>query len=84
MQSKQINSTDARSFPQIWATLSKDERDDLSLMFFQKKCCLTRQAVHYWGKGEKSPRNPLVRDTVAQIVSKKLGVKVYPQTLFPR
>ena len=78
------NSTDTRSFPEIWATLSKDERDDLSLKFFQKKCCLSRQAVFYWGSGERIPGSPLVRETIAQIVSKTLGTKVYPQTLFPR
>ena len=76
--------TDARSFPEIWATLSEDERDNLSLELFKKKCCRTRQAIFYWAKGERAPINQLVRDTVAQIVGKMLGAKVFPQTLFPR
>lgn len=77
-------SIDTRSFPEIWAALSKDERDELSLKLFQNKCCRSRQAIHYWGKGEKSPLNPLVRETVAKVVTKQIGAKVLTQTLFPR
>lgn len=83
MQSKEKLPVDARSFPQIWAALNSDERDDLTNSFFQAKCCLSRQAVFYWASGQKKPRNRLVRDTVSKIVGKAIGAKVIPATLFP-
>ena len=83
MQSKENISTNTKSFPEIWATLTGDERDALAIKFYQKKCCKTRQAVFYWATGQRVPATPLVRDVVAELVSKAIGEKVYANTLFP-
>jgi hypothetical protein len=75
--------TNTRTFPEIWAVLSKDERDDLSDRLFRRKCCRTRQTVWNWGNGIKRPATPLVRDAVADVVSKMTGEKHNAVTLFP-
>lgn len=82
-QSKLNNSTNTKTFPEIWKTLNSDERDALTIKFYQKKCCKTRQAVFYWATGQRVPASPLVRDVVADLVSKAIGEKVYARTLFP-
>lgn len=75
-------STNTKSFQEIWATLSTAERDELSIKFFQKKCCKTRQTVWNWGAGATTP-HPLVRDAVCALVSKAIGQKCFSNTLFP-
>lgn len=82
MQNKEIIQTNTKSFPEIWATLSEDEKDELRLKFYQRKCCKTRQAISYWVTGQRRP-SPLVRETIAGIVSKSIGAKCYAHTLFP-
>ena len=84
MQSKEKDSIDARSFPEIWATLSLNERDELVYSLIRNKCCTTRQAIYYWASGKKAPRNLLLRDTVAKAVGKVTGSRIVASTLFPR
>lgn len=83
MQSKQNISTDARSFQQIWANLSQQEREDLTLKLYNARCCRTRQTIWKWANGITKPNHPVVRNTVANVVGKAIGSRVLPQTLFP-
>lgn len=70
------------SFPEIWATLTEDEREDLRLKFYQKKCCKSRQAISLWATGQRRP-TPMAREAIAVMVSKVVGAKCLPSTLFP-
>ena len=84
MQRKEEISNDARSFPEIWATLSVGEKDDLVYELIKAKCCKTRTAIGMWGRGDRQPGNNLTRDVIARSVNKVLGLKVHSATLFPR
>lgn len=84
MQSNKEISNDARSFPQIWATLSVGEKDDLVYELIKAKCCKTRTAVGMWGRGDRQPSNALTKDTIAKVIGKTLGLRVFSSTLFPR
>lgn len=77
------NQTDARTFPQIWASLTKYQRDDLSYSLLTAKCTKTRQTIWNWGSGRTMPNIPLVKEKVAQCVSRVIGLKTYGNTLFP-
>lgn len=83
MQSKQNISTDARTFAQIWAKLSPQEREDLTLRLYNARCCKTRQTIWKWANGKTQPNHPVVRDTVANVVGKAIGSRVLATTLFP-
>ena len=83
MQISEIISTDARTFPQIWEGLTSNEREDLTIEIYKTKCCRTRQTIWKWANEKARPGSPLVRETVAKVVSKAIGAKVYPHTLFP-
>lgn len=83
MQSKENIAVDARTFPEIWESLNTDEQSNLRADLLGSKCCTTRQCIHYWAKGEKSPNMPIVRNAVAKVVGKFLGKKVFAATLFP-
>ena len=83
MQSKEIILTNTKTFPEIWSTLTSSEQDDLCIKFYQRKCCKSRQAIYLWSKGQRKPTNPMVRDAIAAIVSKVVGAKCFPDTLFP-
>ena len=84
MQRCKENFNDARSFPEIWATLSAGEKDDLVYELIKAKCCKTRTAVGMWGRGDRQPGNNLTRDVIAKSIGKVLGLKVHSATLFPR
>ena len=74
---------DARTFPQIWASLTEGERGDLIYELMKGKCCTTRQAVYNWAKETRTPASRLVRDEVAKVVGKFLGSRCLGATLFP-
>lgn len=74
--------TDTRTLPQIWENLSKDEQEDLILRIYNAKCCKSRQTVRNWMSGRVFPGSPLVRDAVANCVSKITGTRVHSTTLF--
>ena len=82
MNEKNLN--DARSFPEIWATMSAGEKDDLVYELLKSKCCKTRTAIGMWGRGDRQPSNNLTRDVIAKSIGKVLGLKVHSATLFPR
>jgi len=84
MQVYTEKSIDARSFPEIWATLNKGEKDDLVYELLKNKCCTTRTAINQWGRGVRTPANYAAKDIVARSIGKVLGLKVHSATLFPR
>ena len=78
----ETTSLNARTFPQIWENLSSDERESLTLEIYNAKCCRTRQTIWKWATDKVRP-STLVRETLAKVVSKAIGTKVYANTLFP-
>ncbi len=82
MQSNEKEIIDARAFPQVWESLSDTERNDLALEIYKRKCCTTRQTIHNWATGSITPM-PIVRDAVAEAVTKVTGRKVVAKFLFP-
>ncbi len=82
MQNKQNSSYDARNFGEIWNSLTPDEREDLTLRLYNAKCCKTRQTIWKWANGKARPSAPIIRDMVAKVVSKTVGLNVLPKTLF--
>ena len=84
MQSKENVLTNTKSFHEIWESLTPDQQDDLTADLFKAKCCKTRQAIWWWHTGKKQPINPLIRETIAKVVSKAIGERVFPHTLFPK
>lgn len=74
---------DLRSFPEIWGTLTKDERDGVTLQLFKDGCTMVRQTVWNWASGKWQPRTMAMRNAIAASVSKALGVRVFGSTLFP-
>lgn len=83
MQSKENKSNDARSFPEIWGTLTSEQREDLTLRLYNAKCCKTRQTVWAWSIGKRRPQSPIIKDAVAKAVEKTIGRRVFGATLFP-
>ena len=82
MQRNKILVINPKSFPEIWAALTEQQKDDLSIKFYQSQCCKTRQTVWNWAKGVFKPL-PLHRNVIADILTKYLGEKFYAHTLFP-
>lgn len=83
MQSKEKIPTDARSFPEIWATLTVDEKEELVYELLKTRCCTTRTAIRQWGRAVRRPANILTQETVAKAIHKVLGIRVLRTTLFP-
>ena len=84
MQVYKENSIDARSFPEIWAALSVDEKEELVYELLKSRCCTTRTAIRQWGRAVRRPANILTQETVAKAIHKVLGIRVHRTTLFPR
>ena len=83
MQVYKEKTVDARTFPQIWASLNSSERDELSYQLFRAKCTKTRQTIWNWANGKSQPNMPLIRKAVASVVGKVIGTPVLENTLFP-
>lgn len=83
MQSKAKISYDARTFQQIWESLGKDERHELSSRIYQNKCAGAPSTIWFWGNGKKAPASPLIRETVSKVVGSFLNIKTHPKILFP-
>lgn len=84
MQSNKTITTDARTFPEIWASLSFDDRDELSYQLIKSRCASTRQTIWYWGNNKRRPISPLIRNEIAKCVTKVTGHRVLGNTLFPQ
>lgn len=83
MQMSEKNLIDARSFQEIWKTLDRYQRQELSLRLQKSRCCATRQTVINWAYGHTQPNLPLIRKTISQVVGKYLNATTYAHTLFP-
>lgn len=83
MQNNTNCGIDARTFPEIWKSLSQNEQSDLryTLMLKMK---VTRQTIENWSKKGVMPIYQGAKEEVSRIVSSKLGIKTSWQTLFPR
>ncbi len=84
MQSKEKVIESANTFQEIWAELTIEQREDLTLRLYNAGCCRTRQTIWKWSTGKACPSAPIVRDTIAAIVSKVTNTKVTSTFLFPR
>lgn len=73
---------DTRTFPQICSGLSNAEwlavRDRIVLNTGKSEA-----AVYYWKDGKTAPASLLERKTVAEIVSRVLGISTNHRMLFP-
>lgn len=83
MQRTEIISTNTRTFPEIWDGLSTEEKENLTLDIYNAKCCRTRQTIWKWATNKARPSSPLVRESVAKVISKAIGEKVSASSLFP-
>ncbi len=81
MQSKEIKTIDARTFPEIWESLSSVDRETLQYKLINALHC-TRQTIWNYSKGNTTPTH-IVKKEVASVVSKMTGTKCHPNYLFP-
>jgi hypothetical protein len=76
------NLLDTRTFPQICAGLSNAEwlaiRDRVVIQTGKSE-----SAIYYWREGKTIPQSLIERKTVAEIVSRLLGIKTNHRMLFP-
>ena len=83
MQSKSNDLIDARTFVEIWASLSKNEQQLIKYKVFERKHCATKQAFSLWIHGKRRPSGDDRKESIARIISDVIGKKVYANTLFP-
>lgn len=81
MQSKQNSDIDARTFPQIWETLTPAEQGELRFQLTRNGDC-SRVTVYNWSKG-MCPASIGLRKKAASTMGKFLGKNVSHITLFP-
>lgn len=74
-------SIDARTFPQIWETLSAAEQSNLRYELTRTGEA-SRTSVYNWSKGI-CPVSVGMRKKVASTISRTLGLNVSHITLFP-
>jgi len=79
----QTPTVETRSFPEIWATLSKNEKEEVTYQIIKDRCAMARQTVWNWATGKTQPTSPIVRNAVANAVGRALGSKPNGNTLFP-
>ena len=82
MQSKEINSTLSRSFPEIWATLGRAQRGYLYDVM-RPKTGVTYQTLWNWGEGKSRPTQRPTREAAAKVISKFIGQDMSADQLFP-
>lgn len=81
MQMYNKNDFDARSFPQIWETLTPAEQMELRFQLTRNGDC-SRTSVFHWSKGV-TPVSLGMRKKVASVMKSVLGLNVSHLTLFP-
>lgn len=81
MQRYNKETIDARTFQQIWETLSAAEQSTLRYEL-TKSGDASRTSVYNWSKG-KNPINVGLRKKVAATMNRTLGLRVSHLTLFP-
>ena len=73
---------DARTFPEIWKSLSSAEQSELRDRL-TRSGDISRTALYYWSLGKKTPASLGNRRRVAVAINKFLGYNVSHLTLFP-
>lgn len=82
MQKNEKYSEEARTFPEIWESLTPSEREHL-------RSDLTRRlkvaycTVWRWQAGNRRPRDFATRKEIARLTSAVIGRKCHPDLLFP-
>ena len=74
---------DSRTFPEIWATLTKGEKADASRQIIADGHTLSVQTINAWANGKWKPRTLASRNGIAASMTKALGISVTGRTLFP-
>lgn len=74
---------DLRTLPEIWGTLTKDQKDDVARKLIADGWTISRQTVWNWATGKWKPRTLAMRNGVAASIGSALGVRVFGKTLFP-
>ena len=73
---------DNRSFPEVWASLTKTVQWGLKKAL-EYRCSTTSQTVWNWTNGYTQPSTPEEIEKIARVTRKVTGLNVYPETLFP-
>lgn len=82
MQRNEKITTDARSFPELWKSLSTEEQIALRGALVNRLGC-TSQTVWNYAVGNTIPSSLLIKNEVARVVSRITGINVRPAILFP-
>lgn len=82
MQSNKQKPIDARTFVQIYQSMSRNQRQTLQLTIIDR-LGVTHQTIWNWGTGKYQPVIPLMKNIVSKAIESVLGVRTTPQTLFP-
>lgn len=77
---RQINT---QTFPEIWASMTASDREELHYQLIKSRCTTTRQTVWNWANDKRRPTSPLIRNEIAKCVTKVTGKRVIANTLFP-
>lgn len=81
LQIKQKTELDARSFSEIYGSLTDTEKQVLCASI-AAKTGMTRMAINYWSRGERTPRSLSTKRDIASSVKSVLGLNVSAITLF--
>ncbi len=81
MQRYNKETLDARTFQEIWNSLSPEEQSDLRYELTKNGEC-SRTSLYNWSKGV-APINVSLRRKVASTMGRILGLRVSHTTLFP-
>ena len=73
---------DARSLPEIWATLPEQIQTELRNEI-SSRIGASRTTIYYWCTGQAKPTYMSTRKQVAQAVKKVTSINVHAYTLFP-
>ena len=75
--------TDARTFHEIWESLTAAQAADLRESILSKTGA-SSNTFWFWKTGTSSPASRNDRRTIARLVTATLGIAVHEATLFPR
>lgn len=75
------DSIDARTFPQVWGSLSPAEQEELRYQLVRSGVC-TRQSIWNWSRGGR-PQTMDVRRRISAMLNRHLKIKTTQLTLFP-
>lgn len=74
---------DTRTFPEIWAQLGGQQKEDVTRALMLEGCTYVRQTIWNWATGKTSPANLAMKRAISSAVNKALNIRTNGQTLFP-